>query len=285
VRLRFLLRPSWLALTLAVFAFAAACYTILAPWQFGRNDEQQTQNTALRDSFGAPAVPLDRLVAAGAAPTGDLEWREVTSTGHYLPADEVMARLRTVEGEPAFEVLTPFRLTDGRIVLVDRGYQRPQAGTPVPEYPAAPTGELTLTARVRADEPADSHRVLVSDGRKQVYSVNAGTVGATTHLTISPGYLQLDPGQPGVVNALPLPQLDSGPFLSYALQWIAFGTMALFGWAYFSWREARPGGALDSTVTPSPQRESKARKRKSVAEILADDEAAEAETDTRSSAV
>ncbi|GAA0604293.1 hypothetical protein GCM10010174_21030 [Kutzneria viridogrisea] len=268
VRFRFLFQPGWVALTLVVFVFAGSCYAVLAPWQFGRNSDQEAQNSALQNSFSSSAVPLEQLVPAGGEPAGKIEWRLVSLTGGYLPEGEAVARLRTVQGKPASEVLTPFRLRDGRIVLVDRGYQELQPGKEIPDYPAAPGGEVTLVARVRADEPLDSRAPILTASRPQVYQVSAVAVVQTSKLTITPGYFQLEPNQPGVVNALPLPQLDSGPFFSYAVQWIIFGTMALFGWAYFSWREARPGGALDKEVTQRP-------KRKSVAEILAEDEARE----------
>lgn len=36
-----------------------------------------------------------------------------------------------------------------------------------------------------------------------------------------------------------MPQLDSGPHLSYGIQWIAFGIMAPLGLGYFVWAEMR----------------------------------------------
>jgi cytochrome oxidase assembly protein ShyY1 len=267
VRFRFLLQPNWLLLTLVVFVFAAACYTILAPWQFSRNADQQAQNAALTASFTSKPVPLDQLVPPGTEPSANAVWRLVTMTGTYEPAGEAMARLRTVQGEPAFEIVTPFRLTDGRVVLVDRGYQPPEAGKSVPDYQAAPTGRVTITARAQADEPADKRPSFLDSGRRQIYSINSGAVAQAAGMKIDPGYFQLDENQPGMVHdALPLPQLDDGPYFSYAIQWLIFGSMALFGWGYFSWREARPGGALDNSDKP---------RRKSVAEILAEDEARE----------
>ena len=53
------------------------------------------------------------------------------------------------------------------------------------------------------------------------------------------GFLQLDADQPGVANPIPLPQLSSGPYLSYGIQWIAFGILAPLGLAYFVWAEVR----------------------------------------------
>ncbi|HEU5471143.1 MAG TPA: SURF1 family cytochrome oxidase biogenesis protein [Actinophytocola sp.] len=262
MRLRFLLHPGWLVVTLVVLTFATACYTLLAPWQFRRHDERSATNAAVRASFTAAPVPVGAL-----GPDG--QWRQVTLTGTYLPEGETLARLRTVLGEPAFEVLTPFRLTDGSVVLVDRGFVRPDGRSQVAGYPAAPSGRVELLARARADETDPEHRPAFADatngGRRQVYAVDSRTVAAATGLPIRPGYVQLEAGSPGVLGALPLPELTAGPFLSYALQWIAFGTMAMLAWLYFTWREIKPGGVL---ATERPQR-------RTVAQRIAEDEAAE----------
>lgn len=241
MRLRFLLHPGWLMVTLVVLAFATACYTLLAPWQFRRHDERSTTNAAVASSLRAAPQPLGEPGEAG-------EWRRVTLSGTYLPEGETLVRLRTVQGEPAYEVLTPLRRTDGTVVLVDRGFVRPDAKSAAPAYPPPPPGRVDLVARVRSDETDPQHRDAFSDatngGRRQVYAIDSATVARAAGLPIEPGYLQLEPGSPGVLGALPLPELDAGPFLSYALQWIAFGTMALLAWLYFTWREIRPGGVL-----------------------------------------
>jgi cytochrome oxidase assembly protein ShyY1 len=275
VRFRFLLQPGWLGLTLVVIVFATACYSLLAPWQFRRNAERVAQNTAVSTSLRTAPVPIDQVLAA-AGSTAAAEWRPVSMTGRYLPAGEALARLRTVQGEPAFEVLTPFQLAQGGVVLVNRGYVRPVGDVSVPAFPAPPAGEVTVTARVRQDE-GDRRDAFTDDGHRQVYAVNSQTVGRAAGLAIRPGYFQLVDDQPGVLNALPLPQLDSGPFFSYALQWIAFGSMAILAWLYFTWREALPGGVLAEERQQrdeQPQRRERQRRR-SVAEVVAEEEAME----------
>ncbi|WP_285482773.1 SURF1 family protein [Amycolatopsis sp. NBRC 101858] len=275
MRLRFLLKPGWLALTVVVFTFAICCFTLLSPWQFSRNAEREQQNSALEASFTAPPLPLAQLLPPGTEPGQRTEWHLVSITGQYLADKEVVARLRTVQGEGAFEVLTPMRTTDGTVVLVDRGYVRLDSKSGVLPYAPPPAGIVQVTARARADETDPKNRDAFADastgGQLQSYVVDSRVVARAGKLDIRPGYFQLDTGQPGVLGALPLPQTDSGPFLSYALQWIAFGAMALLGWLYFTVRELKPGGAL---VTSSEAPASGTR-RKSVAEILAEDELAE----------
>lgn len=239
MRWRFLLRPSWVALTAAVVCFAVAAFTLLAPWQFRRAAERAERNAAIERSFSTPPQPLRTVLAAGVAPTQGTEWRQVQITGRYLPSAEMVVRLRTVQGQPAYEVLVPLRLANGSAVLVDRGYLRPAEGVRVPGYPPAPAGETTVTGRLRADEP-DPHggEVVQQDGHRQVYAVNTRTVAAATGVPLEPGYVQLVDGAPGALSTLPLPQLSPGPSFAYALQWLAFGTMAPLGLAYFAWREA-----------------------------------------------
>ncbi|UQS22737.1 SURF1 family protein [Amycolatopsis thermalba] len=271
MRLKFLLRPSWLALVVGVLAFAFACFTLLSPWQFSRNDEREAQNRAIEASLTADPRPLNDVLPPGTAPDANTEWTRVEITGAYLPEHEVVARLRTVQGQPAFEVLTPFRTTDGQVVLVDRGYLQPDSRTEVPPYAAPPAGTVTIVARIRADENDPKTRDAFADasthGKLQSYSVDSRVVARSSGLDIRGGYFQLDSDQPGVLNALPLPQTDAGPFFSYALQWIAFGIMAIAGLVYFTVREMKPGGVLNEMA------EKNKRKRKSVAEILAEDEA------------
>ena len=278
MRWKFLLRPSWLALVAGVLVFAGACFWLLSPWQFSRNSEREATNSAIERSMDAKAVPLNSVLAPGAAPNAQNEWTPIEVTGSYVPQDEVVARLRTVQGEPAFEVLTPFHTTDGQYILVDRGYLRVAEHDTVPSYAAAPGGTVTVVARVRQDEADAKNRDAFADastgGKLQAYDVDSHVVARSSGLPIRPGYFQLDQNQPGVLNALPLPQLDSGPFFSYALQWIAFGVMALLGLGYFTFRELKPGGVLAEMGDRAKER--KAQRRKSVAQILAEDDAAEA---------
>lgn len=232
--MRFLLKPGWIAFVLGIIAFAVACYTLLAPWQFRRNAERSVQNDRIAASYAHPPEAFTELVPPGSAPSPSLEWRQAVAHGRYLPADEVVVRLRTVDGHPAFEVLTAFRADDGRTLAVDRGYVRPEDGQQVTPFPPAPAGEVALTGRIRLDEVDPQHRsAFASGGRQQVYAVDSGLLGASAGLPVEPGYLQLVDGQAGGLGVLPLPDTDGGPFLSYAWQWLTFGAMAIFGLVYF----------------------------------------------------
>jgi cytochrome oxidase assembly protein ShyY1 len=234
---RFLLRPGWLAFIALVVGFAVACYALLAPWQFGREAQRKAQERAIAAADATPPVPLAELVPAGSGVGPALEWRRVTLTGTYLPESEAVVRLRVVDGKPAVEVLTPMRLDDGRVVAVDRGYAPVADGQAVPAYPAPPTGTVTVTARLRPDQPDPLHRPVVQhEGPPQLYAADSRVVGTTAGLDLVPGILQLPAGQPGALEPVGVgPAPSAAPFtnLSYALQWLTFGLIALVAMGYF----------------------------------------------------
>lgn len=232
--MRFLLRPGWLALVLAVLAFVVACYTFLAPWQFGREAEREAQQQAIDAATATPPAPIGTITPFGVTP--DVEWRQVQVTGTYLPDDQGLVRLRVVDGRPAVEVLTPFRTTDGRLLTVARGTVETSSGSVTPDIAPPPAGEVTLTGRLRVDQTDPEGRVLDEAGYRQLYVADSRLLAAATGLALEPGRLQLAAGEPGVLTPLPvLPPSGGAPFtnLSYALQWITFGVIALVALGYF----------------------------------------------------
>ncbi len=97
-----------------VVGFAYACFTVLAPWQLGKNTSTEERNDRIAESLSQDPVPVGDLLD-GDEPAQDDEWRRVTATGSYLPNSDVLVRLRSVDAQPAYEVLTPpFVLDSGR---------------------------------------------------------------------------------------------------------------------------------------------------------------------------
>lgn len=250
-RLAFLLRPGWIALALVVIAFTYLCFVVLAPWQLGKNSRTTRENHQIEYSLNTAPVPVKTLLPQQNSSAPNAQWRRVTATGHYLPDVQVLARLRVVQGDPAFEVLAPFVVDDGPTVLVDRGYVRPVQGSHVPPIPRPPAEPVTITARLRDPEPMGKDP-FSADGVQQVYSINTAQVAALTRVPLAGPYLQLVDNQPGGLGVIGVPHLDAGPFLSYGIQWISFGILAPIGLGYFAYSEIRARRALKQRV-PSPE--------------------------------
>ena len=239
-RWAFVFKPQWLAVAAVVGMFAYLCFTVLAPWQLGKNTETSRENGQISASLTADPVPVKEFLPQQDSAAPDQQWREVTATGRYLPEQHVLARLRVVDSQPAFEILVPFAIDDGPTVLVDRGYVRPEAGSKPPEIAPLPTGSVTITARLRDSEtaPADKEP-FTQEGYLQVYAIDTAQVSALTETPLSGSYLPLLGDQPGALGEIPLPHLDAGPFLSYGIQWIAFGIIAPIGLGYFIYAEVK----------------------------------------------
>ena len=238
-RLPFLLRPGWIALALVVVAFTYLCLTVLAPWQLGKNTRTSRENHQIESSLSADPVPVTSVLPEQDSSAPDAQWRQVSATGHYLPKTAVLVRLRVIDGAPAYEVLNAFAVDGGPIVLVNRGFVHPDQGTDVPAIAPPPNGPVTITARLRDSQTAGDKQPFTEAGYQQVYAIDTRQVSALIKAPLTGSYLQLVEKQPGVLEPLALPQLDAGPFLSYGIQWIAFGIVAPLGLGYFVYSELK----------------------------------------------
>lgn len=216
--------------------FAIAC-AFLANWQFDRNEERSAQLALVERNYDAEPVPLSGLIAGTDDFDSGDEWRPVEVTGRYIAEEQVLVRNRAHNGTSAFEVLTPFELEDGRVLVIDRGWLPPGAqGGEVPDaVPAVPEGELTVLARLRPGEPLPNSGRGAPEG--QVPTIHlpliADAVGDQTITSAYGRMISEDPPAAERGNEIASPSEDPGPHLSYAIQWILFAVMGFVFIAYF----------------------------------------------------
>lgn len=206
--------------------FAIAC-AFLSNWQFSRNAERSEQLQLVADNYDAPVVPLGDLLSPGADLTPSDEWRPVRLEGQYLADEQLLVRNRAHGGSAAYEQLVPFRLDDGRVFLVDRGWLPPGNQQSEPDdIPAPPSGDVVVEVRLRPGEAAPTSGRTAEAG--QVPTINLGLVAEQTGPLEQGAYGLLMSETPAPATA-PLavdpPSNDPGPYLSYAIQWILFAVM------------------------------------------------------------
>ncbi|HEU5223786.1 MAG TPA: SURF1 family protein [Candidatus Lumbricidophila sp.] len=233
-----------------VLIFAAAC-VLLSNWQFARRAEALAEIARVEHNYDAPAVPLATVLPDRTTWAPDDKWKVVRVTGEYLAVDELLVRNRPLDGASGYEVLTPFRTTEGTVVFLDRGWIG-QAGDGPSSYPAPPTGHVTVNARLKPAEPAVFGRT--ASGREFAtidLPEMAKRVDGDVYTSAYGIVVHTDGGVPA---PLPRPTEDEGPHLSYAIQWILF---ALAGFAGLIWAirrerkllaEARELGLASETV-------------------------------------
>ncbi|MDK6805986.1 hypothetical protein HMPREF2822_00725 [Corynebacterium sp. HMSC062E11] len=235
--LKTFLKPGWVLSLIFIVAFSYLSFTVLAPWQLNKDAQIVERNHLIEEAYDADPQPVTEVFSDD----GSLhkEWERVELTGHYLPEDEVLLRLRPVESAPGFQSLVPFETESGETFLVNRGWMPTDEGNSVPHIDPAPQGEVTIVAMARYDERKHTSAPIEEQGYTQVYSINTEQIAELVDVPLAHDYLQLSPEQPGELHALPVPKLDRGNHLSYGYQWIAFGVMAPLGFAYFVWSEIR----------------------------------------------
>ncbi|MET9960870.1 SURF1 family protein [Streptomyces sp. NPDC006326] len=257
---RFVLTRQWVCLTLLALVLIPVMVR-LGFWQYHRHEHRVAQNELIASNLTAKPVPMARMSSPGhVVPRSDY-WRAVTATGTYDSAHEVVVRMRTSNDDKVgFQVLTPLVLGDGRVVLVNRGWvpggDDPRAYPPVP---AAPTGEVTVTGRLKADETSGASGIKDRKGlpERQVMLINSAQQAESLGKPVLGGYLELTAPVPADGKPEPVaePDHDSiGPHMAYAVQWWLFASAVPLGWLVLVRREKRDREAA-AAAGGSPERE------------------------------
>jgi cytochrome oxidase assembly protein ShyY1 len=261
---RFVFQRRWFGYLAVAIAFAIAC-VLLSRWQFDRRDEAVTEITRLQVNYDATPVPVGEALPTLDSFDADKKRLPVTMTGKYLTSEQLLVRNRPYNGSPGFEVLTPLLLPDGTVFVVDRGWVPPGSTEDGPDsVPSAPEGTVTVTARLKAGETTILGRTAPAG---QVATIHLDTVAELLDRpTYTGAYGLLASESPAPATrpaAAARPQLDEGPHLSYAVQWIVFALLGFFGLGYAVRQEYRLVNADDPAerARAAIRREKRALKR------------------------
>ena len=196
-------------------------------WQFHRGQDRSARNATIEARVDIPAVDLSTLKSN----IKENEWRAITTTGSFDAEEQILLRNRYFEGKYGYAVLTRFTTENGDSIWVDRGWVAAGASaTVVPETPEVPTGLVAITARLRLDSslPSGSFFALPLNRDDDLVS----KLNAQSGLASENYYLDLISGSvPSLTPAAPaeIPSLSDGPHLAYAVQWILFAGLVVYG--------------------------------------------------------
>lgn len=237
--------PKWLLSHLLVLLLVMAMIGA-GLWQLDRRQEKKDRNALISDRQEEPVAPVDEIVAAD-DPTSvgdDVKFRSATATGVYDVEAEVLVRNRSFEGAPGSWVLTPLVLEDGTAVVVNRGWV-PVTGEQVLSPVARPPGgEVEVTGTLQESQSRGSFGPTDPSGEvlDTLSRVDLERYQEQVDEDLIPVWLQLatqDPEQGAQPTPVPLPELDEGPHLGYAVQWFTFTLIALIGYPIILRRRAR----------------------------------------------
>jgi surfeit locus 1 family protein len=121
----------------------------LGVWQLDRLAWKTDLIAEIQSRLAAPPAPLgDVLAEAGGALAG-VQFRRVSVTGEFLNDRELYLAARSMNGNPGYHVMTPFRQADGGTVLVDRGWVPVDRKLPAARADGQLAGPQTLDGVIR----------------------------------------------------------------------------------------------------------------------------------------
>jgi surfeit locus 1 family protein len=199
----------------------------LGRWQWHRGEAKQTVWAEFERN--EPAGELGSRSFDSIERFGHIELRGVFEPEHQFLLDN-----RSHAGQPGYEVLTPFRLSDGRRVLVNRGWV-PFRGyrDRLPDIAMPAPAALTIAGRID-DLPSgglasghaapDSNAPWPKVTSFPTHTELANTLGAS----LQPRLLLLDADVPGgYVREWSPPGMPPSRHFSYAIQWWGFASVLL----------------------------------------------------------
>ena len=231
---KFLLRPKWIATHILVIALMVTMVN-LAIWQLDRHQQRKDFNATLVQRFDAPIRPLDELLQS--SDPSDIEWLPTAITGTYLQGEDVSLVNVSQNGAAGYDAITPLLLSNGKVVLVNRGFL-----PLVAEFPPAPSGEVSILGRIRAT--IERRTGAVSDPATgelaEVQRIDIDRLQQQIDGELVPVYVQLlksTPSEDASLSTIVDPEFGNGPHLSYTVQWIIFALSSASGWVALVKRE------------------------------------------------
>lgn len=260
-RWRFALSPRWLGYMALAVVFAVVC-SMLGAWQFQRRAEARAAIAVVEANYELQPAPVNEVLPTLESYKPSQRWTPVLLTGRYMVDQEMLARNRPLNGQPGFEVLTPFQLDDGTVFIVDRGWVPTGSEQDSPDaVPAAPEGPATVVARLRAGEPVLAGRSAPA-GTNQIASVQLQEIAQKIKLPTYTGAYGLvaseSPKSAETPTVTIKPEPNEGPHLSYALQWYVFALIGFIGLGWALREEFRVVNAAD----PDEQERAEERRRR-----------------------
>ena len=242
--MRAMFTPRWLA-GHVLFLTLVSIFIRAGFWQADRHHEAVERNARINAAHAAAPVALATLYPEVGAEFP--EHHNVTLTGEYEWADEVLLRGKSAGGRPGYHLLTPLKITNdpvwaGRSIFVERGfvpydYKEPPV---VEAKPPAGTVEVAGELFLNRKRPETGLLFFVPrdppEGRlKETFWIDEERLAPQMSGDLLPVYVSLREQTPAS-GPLPEPLLpeqhDNGPHLGYTIQWFGFAVASIIGYFF-----------------------------------------------------
>lgn len=225
-------RPPIGASIAALLAILILC--TLGGWQIQRLQWKTALLAQLDQAYNNPTPPLFTSTDITAAAAHDFAAARLR--GKFIGNHYLLLGIRTWQGQAGYHLLAPFRLTDGGIVLINRGWVPLQFS---PAMTAAPHGTQTIRGILHRPDHANPFVPANDPAQNRWYRWDLPAMAQTlgvSDLTPLVLYVQSDnasPNQPPPVAAALHWTLPNN-HLSYAIFWFGMaGVLAIIFFVRF----------------------------------------------------
>jgi cytochrome oxidase assembly protein ShyY1 len=228
--------PRWIGFTVLVIV-AIIGFGLLSNWQWQRADQHRLERLTIEQGQVVSGATSDA--------SGLSEFSRISVTGTFESNINVLVRQRPLDGGNGYWVMTPLRINgQPNMLWVLRGWLAASTqAIDVPAIPPAPQGPVTIDGAVRYFETPRSDVAGLPEGVISRMSIEElPAIGDTQDRVLQ--LIQSDPA--GTLTIVPLPAVDEGQNISYAIQWILFALVASTGWVIFLRREAKEDASHQS---------------------------------------
>ena len=213
--------------TLLAIALIALCLWA-SQWQYHRGVARHHRNAMIASHTAMAPTTLESI----GRDVANAEWREVKVAGRFDPSHQILLRNRYNDGKYGFDLLTLFTDTANRTFWIDRGWIAPgKSAQLAPTIPPTSLIQVSILGRIRLDRslPQGSFFALSVGSKNLIAQWNAQSKST---IKTENFYLDLlSASDPTMVPAVPVevPELTDGPHMAYALQWLFFGGLVVYG--------------------------------------------------------
>ncbi len=213
--------------TLATLLGIAALLS-LGTWQLQRLAWKRDLIAHAEAQLAAPPAVLP------ASDLAEFDYRPVSATGAYLHDLAFAFGFSAEGGRPGGRLITPFRLVDGRTILVDRGWMPEDLLPPRVPTGLEPTGTLTLVGigRWRGEAPRSWLSPDDTPGLRRWYNWDVPAMEQALSLPLErlEMVIERSEGPEGLPKAEPVSVNFPNDHLGYALTWygLALALLAIY---------------------------------------------------------
>lgn len=222
-------------ITLAALAVALLTAR-LGVWQLSRAAEKNALQAAIEEQARLPVLAV---LPDDTRPAPTWHHRRVQLQGRWSAGHTVYLDNRQMNGRPGFFVVTPLVLTDGRAVLVQRGWLPRDADerTRIDDAPA-PAGEVRIEGRI-APPPARLFEFEGADAGRIRQNVDLDVLARETGLRLAPLSVLQTGSADKLLRNWPAPATGVAKHHGYAFQWFGLSALVVVLYVWFQFVQPR----------------------------------------------